>query len=156
MRRIQRLSCGCVGAAQGGTRSCDLRDPRPAPATLVGLRSRGENAWARGRRRYCADERGRVVRRLARGGCVRRVMADERARLVNSCARVGGDAGPASWATRVKGQAGWFARPSRPGLLLLPLLSFLFYLLPIWLGFIINIKLVKHHIRQKNPNHKWY
>ena len=36
-------------------------------------------------------------------------MADERARLISGCARAGGDAGPASWATRVKGQArlGW-------------------------------------------------
>jgi len=36
-------------------------------------------------------------------------MADERARLVNGCARAGGDAGPASWAMRVKGQErlGW-------------------------------------------------
>ena len=33
-----------------------------------------------------------------------RVMADERARLVSGCARAGGDAGPASWATRVRGQ----------------------------------------------------
>ena len=97
------------------------------PATLVGPRSHGENAWARGRRRYYADKRGRVVRRLARCSCVRRVMADERAWLVSGYARAGGDAGPASWAMRVKGQAGWFARPSRPRLLLLPLLSFLFY-----------------------------
>jgi len=48
---------------------------------------------------------------------------------------------------RVGGQAGWLARPSRPRLLLLPILSFLFfysfsilfsvlfYLLPICLGF---------------------
>ena len=32
-------------------------------------------------------------------------MADERAWLVSGCARAGGDAGPASWAMRVKGQA---------------------------------------------------
>ena len=32
-------------------------------------------------------------------------MADERAWLVSGCAHVGGDAGLASWATRVKGQA---------------------------------------------------
>ena len=32
-------------------------------------------------------------------------MADERARLVSGCARAGGDAGPASWAMHVKGQA---------------------------------------------------
>ena len=32
-------------------------------------------------------------------------MADERAQLVSGCARAGGDAGPASWATCVKGQA---------------------------------------------------
>ena len=75
-------------------------DPGPMPATLVGPRSRGENAWARGRRRYCADKRGRVVRRLARCGCVRRVMADERARLVSGCARAGGDTGLALWAMR--------------------------------------------------------
>ena len=109
MRRIRRFACGSVGVAQGETGSCDVRDPRPAPATLVGPWSCWENAWARGRRRYCADKWGRVVRRLARCGCVRRVMADERARLVSGCARAGGDAGPASWATRVKGQArlGW-------------------------------------------------
>ena len=36
-------------------------------------------------------------------------MADGRVWLVSGCARAGGDAGPASWATRVKGQArlGW-------------------------------------------------
>ena len=56
-----------------------------------------------------ADAWGPVVKRLARCGCVRRVMADGRVRLVSGCARAGGDAGPASWATRVKGQArlGW-------------------------------------------------
>ena len=78
MRRIRRLTCGSVSAAQGGTRSCDLHDP--------GLTSHGENAWARGRRRYCADKLGRVVRRLARCGCVRRVMADGRVQLVSGCA----------------------------------------------------------------------
>ena len=31
-------------------------------------------------------------------------MADERAWLVSGCVHAGGDAGPASWATRVKGQ----------------------------------------------------
>ena len=52
-----------------------------------------------------ADAWGPVVRRLARCGCVRRVMADERVQLVSGCARAGGDARPASWATRVEGQA---------------------------------------------------
>ena len=69
---------------------------------------------------------------------------------IGVCARGGGEAkldrlrGPRA---RVGGQAGWLARPSRPGLLLLPILSFLFfysfsilfsflfYLLPICLGF---------------------
>ena len=32
MRRIRRLACGSVGAAQGGTGSCDVRDPGPASA----------------------------------------------------------------------------------------------------------------------------
>ena len=49
---------------------------------------------------------------------------------VSVCVRAGGEAklgrlrGPR---TRVGGQAGWLARPSRPGLLLLPILSFLFF-----------------------------
>jgi len=49
---------------------------------------------------------------------------------VDVCARTGGEAkldrlrGPRA---RVGGQAGWLARPSRPGLLLLPILSFLFF-----------------------------
>ena len=69
---------------------------------------------------------------------------------VDVCARTGGEAklgrlrGPCA---PVGGQAGWLARPSRPGLLLLPILSFLFFLfffyfvflslflLPICLGF---------------------
>ena len=48
---------------------------------------------------------------------------------VGVCVRAGGEAklgrlrGPR---TRVGGQAGWLARPSRPGLLL-PILSFLFF-----------------------------
>ena len=67
-----------------------------------------------------------------------------------ACARVGGRVllgrlrGPRA---RLGGQAGWLVRPSRPGLPLLPILSFfffysfsilfsfLFYLLPICLGF---------------------
>ena len=67
------------------------------------MRERGEEDAT------CADKRGWVVRRLARCGCVRRVMAGEWARLVSGYARAGGDAGPASWATRMKGQAwlGW-------------------------------------------------
>ena len=50
--------------------------------------------------------------------------------VVGACARAGGEAklgrlrGPRA---RVGGQAGWLARPSRPGLLLLPILSFLFF-----------------------------
>jgi len=38
-------------------------------------------------------------------------MADDRARLVSGCAHAGRNAGLASWATRVKGQArlGWAA-----------------------------------------------
>ena len=50
---------------------------------------------------------------------------------IGVCARGGGEAkldrlrGPRA---RVGGQAGWLARPSRPGLLLLPILSFLFFL----------------------------
>ena len=69
---------------------------------------------------------------------------------VGVCARTGGEAklgrlrGPRA---RVGGQVGWLARQSRSGLLLLPILSFLFfysfsilfsflfYLLPICLGF---------------------
>ena len=61
-------------------------------------------------------------------------------RSVSACARVA----RRSWADFVgcmrewegkRAWPGWLARPSRPGLLLLPLLSFLFYLLPLWLGF---------------------
>ena len=105
MRRIQRLSCGSVSAAQRGTRSCDLRDLGPTPAMLVNLQSCGENAWAWGRRRYCADKQGQVVRRLAQCGCVRRVIADERAWLVSGYARAGGNARPAELAGPV--EAGW-------------------------------------------------
>ena len=33
------------------------------------------------------------------------MIADKRGQLVSGCAHAGGDAGPASWAMRVKGQA---------------------------------------------------
>ena len=37
------------------------------------------------------------------------MIADKRGQLVSGCAHAGGDAGPASWAMRVKGQASWLA-----------------------------------------------
>ena len=68
-------------------------------------------------------------------------MADERARLVSGCAHVGGDAGPALWATRVKGQARLVRKAEQAwAAVALSFLFFLFYLLPIWLGFVITIK----------------
>jgi len=76
------------------------------------------------------------------------LLAGGNQRSVSACAggeeKLGWLRGPRA---RVGGQAGWLARPSRPGLLLLPILSFLFfysfsilfsvlfYLLPICLGF---------------------
>ena len=131
MRRIRRPACGSVGAAQGGTGSCFLRDPL-AHACHAG-RPPVEEEVDVGRKMILLLgwlTRGvQFVRRLARCGCVRRVMAAERARFVSGCARAGGDVGLASWATRLKGQArlGWAtAAPSSFLSLLFLLLRFKF------------------------------
>ena len=55
-------------------------------------------------------------------------MADERARLVSGCVCAGGNVGLAR-----KPEQAWAA-------VALSFLFFLFYLLPIWLGFVITIK----------------
>ena len=131
MRRIRRPACGNVGAAQGGTGSCFLRDP-PGPR-LPRWSAPGRGRGRRGEEddpiAGVADAWGLVVRRLARCGCVRCVMADEQARLVSGCARAGGDAGPASWATHVKGQArlGWASWAGRGRLGCCCSLLFLFF-----------------------------
>ena len=59
-------------------------------------------------------------------------------RLRGPRARVGGQMGSAGLAR--KAEQAWAAAPSSFLSLFLILFSFLFYLLPIWLGFVINIK----------------
>ena len=115
MRHIGRPTCGSVGAAQGGTGSCDVCDPGPA-STLWSAPGHA------GRKREEDDDavagwltEGPFVS-LSRCGGVRCVTADGRVRLVSGCARerVG-----EAWL----GKLGW---SGQAGLLLLPPFPFLF------------------------------